>query len=148
MIAALLVATIPYFSPAGGARDALIAAIRSAKVSAHVAIYEFTDKGVADELVAAKARSVDVQVVIDESARSKVPCAICGTTVPVCFDAKHPIFHDKYVVIDGAAVVTGSYNWTYAANVKNAENLLVIKSKKVGNAFEQDWAKHRAHCAP
>jgi phosphatidylserine/phosphatidylglycerophosphate/cardiolipin synthase-like enzyme len=47
--------------------------------------------------------------------------------VPTLIDANHAISHNKVMVIDGELVVTGSFNFTKAAQEKNAENLLVIR---------------------
>jgi len=53
-----------------------------------------------------------------------------------------PIAHNKIMVIDRECVITGSFNFTKAAEEKNAENILVIRgdpdltSKYIGNF---DW---------
>lgn len=50
--------------------------------------------------------------------------------IPVFIDDKHAIVHDKIMVIDRRTVITGSFNFTKAAQVRNAENLLVAKGNK------------------
>ena len=49
------------------------------------------------------------------------------------------------MVIDGATVVTGSFNFTKAAEVKNAENLLVIRSLELAAKYTANWRKHADH---
>jgi phosphatidylserine/phosphatidylglycerophosphate/cardiolipin synthase-like enzyme len=46
--------------------------------------------------------------------------------VPTFIDPKHGIAHNKIMVIDGSTVLTGSFNFTKATELSNAENLLVI----------------------
>jgi phosphatidylserine/phosphatidylglycerophosphate/cardiolipin synthase-like enzyme len=45
-------------------------------------------------------------------------------------------------------VITGSFNFTNAAEEKNAENLLIIKSKGLAKSYADNWHKHRQHSEP
>lgn len=51
----------------------------------------------------------------------------------------------KIMVIDGEAVITGSFNFTKAAEEKNAENLLVIRDRRVAEAYTRNWKEHEGH---
>jgi phosphatidylserine/phosphatidylglycerophosphate/cardiolipin synthase-like enzyme len=80
--------------------------------------------------VDAHKRGVKVTVVLDRSQRSaKYSSAdfVNNAGIPTYIDDKHAIAHNKIMIIDGATVITGSFNFTKAAEEKNAENLLVIK---------------------
>jgi phosphatidylserine/phosphatidylglycerophosphate/cardiolipin synthase-like enzyme len=46
------------------------------------------------------------------------------------------------MIIDRETVITGSFNFTKAAEEKNAENLLVIKSKELAGIYIDNWKKH------
>ena len=59
--------------------------------------------------------------------------------VPVWVDTISGIAHSKVMVIDGATVITGSFNFTWSAEHKNAENLLVIRDPSVALQYEQNW---------
>jgi phosphatidylserine/phosphatidylglycerophosphate/cardiolipin synthase-like enzyme len=61
--------------------------------------------------------------------------------------------HNKVMVIDAgtddAAVVTGSYNWTYAAQYKNAENVLILRGNAgIVNAYAANWRRHFVDALP
>jgi phosphatidylserine/phosphatidylglycerophosphate/cardiolipin synthase-like enzyme len=60
-------------------------------------------------------------------------------------DAKHAIAHNKVMIIDGEAVITGSFNFTKAAEESNAENLLVIRDKKLAERYIKNWQEHERH---
>jgi phosphatidylserine/phosphatidylglycerophosphate/cardiolipin synthase-like enzyme len=60
-------------------------------------------------------------------------------------DANHAIAHNKIIVIDGETVVTGSFNFTNAAQDKNAENLVIIRDSTVAAQYTQNWETHRQH---
>ena len=110
----------------------LISLINATKKRAYFAIYEFTLKDVADALVAAKRRGVDVRGLVDavESAKSYEATIIRelkAAHIPVEVE-KHPdgsgIMHIKALVTDTAYAI-GSYNWTTSATKENDEILEV-----------------------
>jgi phosphatidylserine/phosphatidylglycerophosphate/cardiolipin synthase-like enzyme len=52
------------------------------------------------------------------------------------------------MVIDAETVITGSFNFTRAAEESNAENLLIIKSRELARIYSGNWKKHRGHSEP
>lgn len=60
---------------------------------------------------------------------------------------KHAIAHNKIIIIDRSVVITGSFNFTKAAEEKNAENLLIIRSKELAKPYLDNWRHHRDHSA-
>jgi len=44
--------------------------------------------------------------------------------------------------LTGATVLTGSFNFTKAAEENNAENLLVIQDAAIASKYEQNWQTH------
>jgi phosphatidylserine/phosphatidylglycerophosphate/cardiolipin synthase-like enzyme len=65
--------------------------------------------------------------------------------IPTFIDAKHAIAHNKVMVIDGATVITGSFNFTKAAEMSNDENLLVIRSPELASKYPANWKAHLDH---
>jgi phosphatidylserine/phosphatidylglycerophosphate/cardiolipin synthase-like enzyme len=66
--------------------------------------------------------------------------------IPTYIDDKHAIAHNKIMIIDREIVVTGSFNFTKAAEEKNAENVLIIRDKglakvylKTGRSIRDIW---------
>jgi phosphatidylserine/phosphatidylglycerophosphate/cardiolipin synthase-like enzyme len=49
------------------------------------------------------------------------------------------------MIIDKETVITGSFNFTKAAEEKNAENLLILKSKELAKTYIDNWTKHKEH---
>ena len=68
--------------------------------------------------------------------------------VPVVIDANHAISHNKVMVIDGEIVLTGSFNFTKAAQENTAENLLIIRDPALAVQYAQNWDTHRQHSQP
>jgi phosphatidylserine/phosphatidylglycerophosphate/cardiolipin synthase-like enzyme len=141
-----------HFSPNGGAEAAVVSAIGQAQHSLHIATYQLTNKRIADAILEAHARGVTVKLVVDRSQRNALKgdqycCAAkVAKVIPTLLDAKHPIQHNKVIVIDSKTVITGSFNFSNAAEKSNAENLLIIRDdKELAADYIADWNKHAAH---
>lgn len=133
------------FSPEGSGLQQIIKEINSAKKSIHVAAYSFTSKPIAEALLQASKRGVDVKVVADQKSNSGQYSAVtylANNKVPVKLDGNYPIFHHKFMVIDGIDLETGSFNYSAAAANKNAENVLVIHNvPSLAQQYDQEWIK-------
>lgn len=137
-----------YFSPRGGAQDALVHRIDQAKATIFVLAYSFTSRSIAEALCRAAGRGVHVEAVLDRSQRTAkggqgALLADAGATVYV--DARHAIAHNKVMVIDMRTLVTGSFNFTGAAESSNAENLLILDSPDLAALYYGEWDRHRGH---
>ena len=137
-----------YFSPSGGATDAVVKEISKAKSEILVQAYSFTSKEIAKALVDAHKRGVHTEIILDKSNRSQKYSAADFTHnmgIPTYIDVEHQIAHNKIMIIDKETVVTGSFNFTKAAEEKNAENLLILKNKELAKVYIDNWNKHRKH---
>jgi phosphatidylserine/phosphatidylglycerophosphate/cardiolipin synthase-like enzyme len=140
-----------YFSPDGGCTDAIVSELARAKTTIRVQAYSFTSAPIAGALAAAAKRGVDVQVILDQSQRGERYSSadfLANAGIPVLVDAAHAIAHDKVMVIDAERVITGSFNFTKAAELRNSENLLIIRSKKLAQRYGANWEAHREHAEP
>lgn len=140
-----------YFSPNGGATQAIINEISNAKTEILVQAYSFTSTPIAKALVDAHKRGVKVEAILDKSQRKETyteATFLANMKVPTFIDDKHAIAHNKIMIIDKATVITGSFNFSKAAEEKNAENLLIIKSKELANVYIDNWMKHKEHSEP
>ena len=137
-----------YFSPRGGAQQAIVDAIGQAKETIYVQAYSFTSAPIAKALVDASRRGVKVEAILDKSQRK---ATYTGATflknegIPVWIDDKHAIAHSKVMIIDGSTVITGSFNFTKAAEEKNAENLLIIRNASLAKIYLANWRQHQEH---
>jgi phosphatidylserine/phosphatidylglycerophosphate/cardiolipin synthase-like enzyme len=145
------------FTPEDNAADQIVQAIEHAQKQVLVQTFSFTSREIAEALISAKQRGVDVRVVTDAEqirrmTRSKVPTIAAGG-VPVFVDSLHDSAHNKVMVIDAGSanpiVITGSFNFTHAAQFKNAENLLIFRgNRELAAAYLENWRHHREHSQP
>jgi phosphatidylserine/phosphatidylglycerophosphate/cardiolipin synthase-like enzyme len=111
-------------------------------------LYSFTSAPIAKALVNAKRRGVDVKVILDRTNRTlhySAATLLTHAGIPVWIDAQHAIAHNKIMIIDGQTVITGSFNFTKAAEQQNAENLLIIRDFSLADKYTANWQKHLAH---
>jgi phosphatidylserine/phosphatidylglycerophosphate/cardiolipin synthase-like enzyme len=137
-----------YFSPSGGATEAVVNALAHATNSVLVQAYSFTSAPIARALVDAQRRGVKVQVILDRSQRTEKYSEadfLSHEGVPTRIDARHAIAHNKIMIVDGYLVLTGSFNFTKAAEEHNAENLLVINDPVLAKKYLRNWQEHEAH---
>jgi phosphatidylserine/phosphatidylglycerophosphate/cardiolipin synthase-like enzyme len=140
-----------YFSPNGGCTDAIIKQINNAKSEILVQAYSFTSTTIAKALLEAHKRGVKVEAILDKSQRKEKYTSatfLANSRIPTFIDAAHAIAHNKIMIIDGTTVITGSFNFTKAAEMRNAENLLIIKSPELAKLYIENWKHHRDHSEP
>ena len=128
-----------------------MAVIEKAEKQIRVQAYSFTSKAIADALVAAATRKVDVQVILDDGNRTdknSVAGVVKAGGITPLFDAKHAISHNKIIIVDEKVVVTGSFNFTNAAEKSNAENITILRSQKLAARYVANWNTHKEHAAP
>ena len=119
-----------------------------AKSTVLVQAYSFTSAPIAKALLNAHKRRVKVQVIPDKGRRKEKYTEVTflhNQGVPVKIDPVHQIAHNKTIIIDGETVITGSFNFTKQAEEKNAENLLVIRDRKLAALYTKNWQEHEGH---
>ena len=148
------------FTP-GSDREAagrlLVQLIDSARRTVLIQAFTLTHRKIANALVAARARGVEVALIADEeqtrnAGHSLVP-EIAARGVPTFVDGEHASAHNKIMIIDPGTsrptVVTGSFNFTQAAQYRNAENLLIFRNNAPLTAeYLANWRHHQAHSRP
>jgi len=141
-----------YFSPSGGATDAVVREVNVATQQILMQAYSFTSAPIAQALVNAQKRGVKVLAVLDkanETDKYSAATFLVHAGIQTLIDDQHAIAHSKVMVIDSATILTGSFNFTKAAEEKNAENLLVIKdAPELVKAYEANVQMHAAHAHP
>jgi len=133
------------FSPSPEAIKLVVKTINQAKASIDVAAYSFTSKPVSEALLAAHRRGAAVRILLDKSQGKrhyKAAEVLREAGIPIRINRRYAIMHNKYIIIDGKTVETGSFNYTANAEKRNAENVIVIKNnEKVAKAYMENWEK-------
>lgn len=121
---------------------ALLSHINATSSTIDVAFYGFDRQSLADALIAAHNRGVQVRIVgDDEAAVEYAPyyALLTNAGIPILLDTQSYIEHNKFAVLDGQVVWTGSTNWTDSCLTYNANNSLVITSTHLAEAYTAEF---------
>ncbi len=137
-----------YFSPHGGATSAIVKTLGQARKSILVQAHSFTSVPIASALVRASRRGVDVHVILDKSQRTqKYSCTdlLVHSGIKTYIDTSHAIAHNKVMIIVSQFILTGSFNFSKAAEESNAENVLIVQDVDLSARFYANWWIHQTH---
>lgn len=140
------------FTPWDDAEGAIIRALGEARQSIHVQAFLLTSHPIAKALLEARSRGVVVEVLADSEQESKgknsrIPSLLAGG-IPVWLETRYASAHNKVILIDArtaqGSVITGSYNYTWSAQARNAENLLILRGNTaLQQRYLDNWQRHR-----
>jgi phosphatidylserine/phosphatidylglycerophosphate/cardiolipin synthase-like enzyme len=145
------------FTPGDDVSRLIVERIARSRKSVQMQAYLFTDRKLANALLAARKRGVAVEVIGDAAQHETGGLPWLGALeragAKIFLNASHAASHNKIVIVDGGAaaatVITGSYNFTQAAQSKNAENVVVISGNRtVTDRFVNNFEYHRAQSTP
>jgi len=134
-----------YFTKKDGNLDKiLIKEINGAQKTLNVAIYSLTKENIADAILEAKKRGVDVKVITDKlESQSKFQKAILDklktNSIPIKINSHAGLMHLKLSIIDDKTVLGGSYNYTANATKENDENLIIMRNPNIVSDYSTEF---------
>ena len=135
-----------FFSPNGGTREHLIKLMQNTTGDIDIAIYSFTSKELAIALLSEQKKGRKIRLIADrgqgegkysmlELVRKNFPVKY----LPVTSD--RGMMHNKFMIINGKQLVTGSYNWSTNAEKYNYENCLILEDKELIKKYSVEFEK-------
>ena len=140
------------FTPWDDAEGAILQALSAARHAIYVQAYLFTSRSLARALIEARQRGIAVEVLADSEMVKKGENSqisqLAAAGIPVWLEVRYAAAHNKILLIDPgeatSTVITGSYNFTFSAQARNAENLLILRGNpKLARAYLDNWRRHR-----
>ncbi len=145
------------FTPWDDAEGALLREIDGAQRSIRVQAFLLTSRNIARALIAAHERGITVRVLADremvaKGENSRVP-DLHAAGIEVRLETRYASAHNKILLIDvegnHPVVITGSYNFTFSAQARNAENLLILRDNPaLAHTYLANWRRHRDEAKP
>lgn len=131
----------------GSIQEILIEKINAAQISIHIASFEFDLTPVADALIKAKNRGVDVRWVTDDEHGLEADeepghgqfAMMADSGIKIKDDGRSALMHNKFWIFDKQVVWTGSTNITKNGIFKQNNNVIVIYSTKVAEIYEREF---------
>lgn len=124
----------------GGPDLPLVKAIDNARVSVDAALYSLSLDSVRDALLRAYQRGVRVRMVMESENMDRAdPEYLKEKGIPILGDRRDGLMHNKFIVIDGQEVWTGSMNLTDSGAYSDNNNLIRIRSKEVAADYTKEF---------
>lgn len=134
--------------------------MRNAKKSIRIAMFTWTREDLAQEVLAARERGVDVQIAMDRNSSEQISGKIyrffSDAGVPVLRNNREGLLHHKCLIIDDTILINGSANWTHYAFARNDDCMIILYDlnqeqkaflDKMWNELIQESTKERSHNA-
>jgi len=123
-----------------GIEAAFLAFLEQAETSVHAAFYDLDLAGAAEVLVRKHHEGVDVRLVTDSDYGRRKPLQTCiDAGVPVVFDERGALMHNKFCIVDGERVWTGSTNITFNGMRRNNNNALCISAPLLAENYAAEF---------
>ncbi len=124
----------------GGPDEVLAAAIDAADQSIDLAVYELDLMSVRDALARAHSRGVTVRLVTESDNLGQAEIQWLATTgIQMRGDERDPLMHDKFIILDGAEIWTGSMNLTVGSAYRSNNNLLRVRSTWLAQQYRREF---------
>lgn len=132
------------FSPGSDTENRLAAILDAARRTIDAVTFTFSSKPLADALVRAKQRGVKVRFVMDEEMAkdSYIAKYVFDSGVPFRVRrgrTEKGAMHNKYAILDGEILATGSFNWTTNASVNSFENVAFVSDPAALKAYQSSY---------
>jgi hypothetical protein len=132
------------FSPGGGIAARIVQEIQRAVRSIDVAIYTFTESEIGNALTAARNRGVSIRIIADSDEAVAAGSVIArlesmGFQIKRTAGIGNGIMHNKYAIFDGETLLTGSYNWSEAAETRNFENAILLRDAASVSLYQANF---------
>ena len=133
-----------YFAPEDGVQSRLVELVNNAKESIYFLTYSFTSDELAEAVLAAKQRGIEIHGEMDKAQAANAGGEFdrfVENGIDVRLDGEGGSMHNKVLIIDGKIVVTGSYNFSANAEKRNDENLLVIHDAGIASEYLEEFQR-------
>lgn len=130
------------FTPPAGCGTVIANLISKAQDSIYVQAYGFTSGEIAKALINAHERGVKVRVLLDKSnigSKHSKMRDVRKAGIEVSIDKVSGIAHNKVIIIDKQKVITGSFNFTVGADIRNTENVIIVNDREVARKYLENW---------
>ena len=133
-----------YFSHHDDIREIAIKNLQNTKSDLKICMFTISDDPIAEAIDACHNRGVNVRIITDDGkifdkGSDIMPLSKKGINVRI--DSDKSLMHHKFVIIDNAKLLTGSYNWTRTGADVNNENMLVTTNNKIVRAYKKEFQR-------
>lgn len=121
----------------------LAQAVNGVTSTLDIAAFEWNDPTLTQAVVNARRRGVQVRVVADNEHtlddEDSTIAQLVSAGIPVVYDQRSAFMHNKFMIMDGATVWTGSMNYTLNDIFRNNNNLMMLRSRRAVETYQAEF---------
>lgn len=139
------------FFPSEDSFDRVIQVLKSAKQSLDICVFTITDDRIAEVLLRHQQAGLQIRVISDDEKAADLGSDVIDLArqgIRVRFDDSPDHMHHKFAILDNRLLLTGSFNWTRSASLRNQENLIITDQPSLLSAFQQEFDRLWAQFSP
>lgn len=126
-----------WFCPEDSCASQLVSEMDQATVSLHVAIYSLTHDDIISAMAGAAGRGVDVKVLAEQEGNDpELGQQLRSIGIDFLWDTNPDLMHNKFTIVDTQQVLTGSFNYSWNADLRNDENLVLLPQPELAEQYE------------
>lgn len=126
-----------------GVEMPLAAAIGAVRATLDIAAFEWNSPALTKAVLDAHARGVTVRIVADNEHTIEDPDTtidqLVNAGIPVVYDQKSALMHNKFMIMDGSTVWTGSMNYTINGIYRNNNHMIAMRSRRAAQAYTEEF---------
>lgn len=134
-----------YFSPSDRTTAFIGKTLGKAKRSINASLLTFTRRELADSVISLHKRGGKTRIVTDNNTDTGNQYSyLLSNGVDIMLKVGSGLLHHKYAIVDGESgetpyLITGSHNWSSAAENSNDENTVIIQDGLIANLYLQEF---------
>ncbi len=133
-----------FFSPEDDVEKIICRKIEDAEQSIRFMAFSFTSPAISEVMIKKFRKGIEVKGIFErKGAYTKhsefIKMKLEG--VPVQVDRNRFQMHHKVIIIDDYRVITGSYNFSANAALRNDENILIIDNEEVARLYSDEFSR-------
>ena len=125
--------------------------INKANSSIQIMVMLITSDELANSLVEADDRGIDVTIIIDDQYADSSGSdyeLLLQNGIDIRNDDRNGLMHHKVMIIDGEVIVVGSYNWSVSAENSNDENVMILRSRIISDYYVNEFDRLLEQTSP
>ncbi len=134
------------FTPPKGCANLISEEIKQAKKDIFIQAYVLTHESIINAILYSRNNGVKINILLDyKSYKQNIKSykLFKSKGININFDNMSGLAHNKIIIIDKKKVITGSFNFTNAADKRNAENVVLINDSKIASEFLNNWINRK-----
>ena len=133
-----------YFCPRENCKDVVLDELKNSENSIYFMLYSFTDEDISNLLITKSNNNVEVKGIIEGQRINNLEERydyLIKSNIKIKKDKNKYLMHNKVFIVDKKTVITGSANPSKNGYLRNNDNIVIIRDKKIAERYLEEFDK-------